>query len=52
MQEHAGSQKKGKLDLVQFGLEYQKKLAQAEQRKKEREQRLHEQRFGADGNSF
>ena len=30
MQEHAGSQRKGKLDLVQFGLEYQKKLAQAE----------------------
>lgn len=50
MQAHAASQRKGKLDLVQFGLAYQKKQAQAEARKREREARYHEQRFGAEGN--
>ena len=52
MQAHAASQRKGKLDLVQFGLEYQKKQAQAEARKREREARYHEQRFGAEANNF
>mgnify|MGYP007025647626 CR=1 FL=1 len=52
MQAHSRGQKKAKFDPVQFGLDYQKKLAQAEARKKEREWRAEEQRFGADGNNF
>jgi len=52
MQAHSRGQKKAKFDPVQFGLDYQKKLAQAEARKKERAWRAEEQRFGADGANF